>query len=63
MKAHEYQAKAILAQFGVPVPKGRAASTPEEARENTLAGQVAVPEAFWKDLEPLVQHWESGVDR
>ena len=28
MKIHEYQAKAILAEFGVPVPRGRVATTP-----------------------------------
>jgi succinyl-CoA synthetase beta subunit len=32
MKIHEYQAKAILAKFGVPVPRGEAAFTREEAR-------------------------------
>lgn len=47
-------------QVAATIPGAR---TPEEARENTLAGQVAIPDAFWKDLEPLVQHWESGVDR
>ncbi len=31
MNIHEYQAKQILARFGVPVPKGHHASTPEEA--------------------------------
>ena len=31
MKIHEYQAKALLAKYGVPVPKGKAASTKEEA--------------------------------
>lgn len=33
MKIHEYQAKEIFARFGIPVPKGRVAMTPEEARE------------------------------
>ena len=33
MKIHEYQAKALLAQYGIPVPKGKVASTPAEARE------------------------------
>jgi D-threo-aldose 1-dehydrogenase len=47
-------------QVAATIPGAR---TPEEARENTLAGGVAIPEGFWKDLEPLVQHWESGVDR
>jgi succinyl-CoA synthetase beta subunit len=32
MKIHEYQAKAILARYGVPVPRGQVAFTPEEAR-------------------------------
>jgi succinyl-CoA synthetase beta subunit len=31
MKIHEYQAKAILAQNGVPVPRGEVARTPDEA--------------------------------
>jgi succinyl-CoA synthetase beta subunit len=32
MKIHEYQAKAILARYGVPTPRGQVAFTPEEAR-------------------------------
>jgi succinyl-CoA synthetase beta subunit len=32
MKIHEYQAKAILSKFGVPVPRGEVAFTKEEAR-------------------------------
>lgn len=35
------------------------ARTPEEARENTLAGSVAVPEEFWNALKPFVAHFES----
>ncbi|MBI3159460.1 MAG: ADP-forming succinate--CoA ligase subunit beta [Chloroflexi bacterium] len=44
MKLHEYQSKQIFAQYGVPVPKGRVASTPAEAREiaNELGGRVVV---------------------
>ena len=33
MKLHEYQAKTILARYGVTVPQGGVATTPEEARE------------------------------
>src|SRR5262244_2599942 len=33
MKIHEYQAKAILAKHGVPVPRGEVAFTPAEAAE------------------------------
>ena len=33
MKIHEYQAKALLAKYGIPIPRGRVAFTPKEARE------------------------------
>ena len=33
LKIHEYQAKALLTQYGIPVPGGRVASTAAEARE------------------------------
>jgi len=44
MKIHEYQAKGILAQFGVPVPRGRVARSPEEAAAiaGELGGRVVV---------------------
>jgi succinyl-CoA synthetase beta subunit len=44
MKLHEYQSKQIFAQYGVPVPRGRVASTPAEAREIAaeLGGRVVV---------------------
>ncbi|HET6450332.1 MAG TPA: ADP-forming succinate--CoA ligase subunit beta [Spirochaetia bacterium] len=32
MKLHEYQAKGLLKEYGIPVPEGSTASTPEEAR-------------------------------
>ncbi len=32
MKIHEYQAKSVLARFGVPVPRGEVAATPAEAK-------------------------------
>jgi succinyl-CoA synthetase beta subunit len=38
MKIHEYQAKAILREFGVPVPRGEVAETPAEAR--AIAGRL-----------------------
>jgi succinyl-CoA synthetase beta subunit len=31
MKIHEYQAKEILQKFGVPIPRGRVATSPDEA--------------------------------
>ena len=44
MKLHEYQAKELLARFGVPVPKGRVARTPEEAEAITreLGGSAVI---------------------
>jgi len=33
LKIHEYQAKALLAQYGIPVPKGNVAYTPAEAKK------------------------------
>lgn len=32
MNIHEYQAKEIFRRFGIPVPRGRVAATPQEAR-------------------------------
>ncbi|MGI4789251.1 MAG: ADP-forming succinate--CoA ligase subunit beta [Janthinobacterium lividum] len=44
MKIHEYQAKQLLKQFGVPIPEGQVASTPEEVRSAaaTLARRVVI---------------------
>lgn len=44
MNLHEYQAKRIFAQYGVPIPRGEVASTPEEARSiaQDLGGSVVV---------------------
>lgn len=47
MKVHEYQAKAVLSQYGVPVPRGYVADTPDEAVKNAekLGGSVWVVKA------------------
>jgi succinyl-CoA synthetase beta subunit len=47
MKIHEYQAKAILARYGVTTPRGEVAFTKEEAREaaRRLKSQVCVVKA------------------
>jgi succinyl-CoA synthetase beta subunit len=44
MKIHEYQAKAILREFGVPVPNGEAADTPAQAGAiaRKLGGKVVI---------------------
>ena len=47
MKIHEYQAKAILARHGVPVPRGEVAFNAQEATEiaTRLGGNVVVVKA------------------
>jgi succinyl-CoA synthetase beta subunit len=44
VKIHEFQAKQILATYGVPVPKGRVARSPDEAKTVAveLGGKVVV---------------------
>ncbi|MFH2054416.1 MAG: ADP-forming succinate--CoA ligase subunit beta [bacterium] len=41
MKIHEYQAKEIFASYGIKVPRGQVAYTPEEVRD--LATEYGVP--------------------
>ena len=36
MNIHEFQAKQLFAQFGVPVPPGNVAATAEEAKATAL---------------------------
>ena len=43
MKVHEYQAKEVLARYGVPVPGGRVAATADEAAAR--AAELGVPVA------------------
>ena len=47
MKIHEYQAKAVLARYGVPVPRGQVAFSAAEARQaaQDLGGDVVVVKA------------------
>jgi succinyl-CoA synthetase beta subunit len=47
MKVHEYQAKEILKGYGVPIPKGGVAETPEEARRiaEGIGGKAIVVKA------------------
>ncbi|WP_435594256.1 ATP-grasp domain-containing protein, partial [Turicimonas muris] len=42
MKIHEYQAREILQDFDVPIPAGKVAETPSQAREvaEQLGGTV-----------------------
>ena len=47
MNIHEYQAKEILKRYGVPVPEGEVAATPEEAKAAAikLGGGICVVKA------------------
>ncbi len=47
MKIHEYQAKAVLSKYGVPVPRGEVAFTPEEVHDiaKRLGGSISVVKA------------------
>jgi succinyl-CoA synthetase beta subunit len=47
VKIHEYQAKSVLARYGVPVPRGEVAFTPGEAGDiaRRLGGDVSVVKA------------------
>ncbi len=44
MKLHEYQSKQIFAQRGIPIPKGKVATTAQEARDAAieLGGRVVI---------------------
>ena len=44
MNIHEFQAKEVFSRYGIPVPKGIVAATPEEAETATLelGGQSVV---------------------
>jgi succinyl-CoA synthetase beta subunit len=44
MKLHEYQSKQIFSRYGIPIPKGRVATTAEEARNIAveLGGRVVI---------------------
>ena len=46
MKIHEYQAKAVLKNFGVPVPNGSVAQTPDEAQ--AIAAKLGTPKVVVK---------------
>ncbi len=47
MNVHEYQAKGLFREFGVPVPEGELATTPAEAEQaaRALGGGVVVVKA------------------
>ena len=44
MKIHEYQAKKILKEFGIPVPRGEVVTAPADAKRVTeeLGGMAVI---------------------
>jgi len=44
MKLHEYQSKTIFSKYGIPIPKGRVATTAQEAKQiaEELGGRVVI---------------------
>lgn len=44
MKLHEYQSKQIFSRYGIPIPKGKVASTADEAKQiaEELGGRVVI---------------------
>lgn len=38
------------------------ARTPEEAESSLAAAQVEIPDALWKELAPLLKHFDTAVD-
>lgn len=44
MKLHEYQSKNIFSKYGIPIPKGRVATTAQEAKQiaEELGGRIVV---------------------
>ena len=47
MNLHEYQSKSLFAEYGIPVPEGRVATSPREARDaaKALGGKLWVVKA------------------
>src|SRR5258708_25094862 len=43
MNLHEYQSKQLFARYGIPIPEGRVASSPEEA----VAAAKALGGSLW----------------
>ena len=65
MNIHEYQAKSLLQKFGVAVPRGGVAYTPEEAQRVGVFGApsfTAGSELFWgNDRLEMGLDWALGV--
>jgi succinyl-CoA synthetase beta subunit len=47
MNLHEYQSKQVFASYGIPVPRGQVAATPEEAVSAAVSIAGATDKALW----------------
>jgi succinyl-CoA synthetase beta subunit len=47
MKIHEYQARELFADYGVPVPRGSMAESPGEVARIAIVGEVT-ENLFWQ---------------
>jgi succinyl-CoA synthetase beta subunit len=47
MNLHEYQSKEVFASYGIPVPRGQVAATPEEAVSAAVSIAGATDKALW----------------
>ena len=63
MNLHEYQGKEIFARYGIPVPEGLLAKSPEAARAaaKTLGGRVVAREVICfagRQVEQQAMQWD-----
>ena len=76
--AHVVRIKALCQKYEIPLAAAAlqwctrhplvaatipGARVPQEAVDNLRAGEVQIPELFWEELQPLIRHFEKGVDR
>jgi succinyl-CoA synthetase beta subunit len=54
----EYQAKELFAEYGVPIPQGKVATTPEEARQ--IAAEFAAQRPGAKPLVVIKAQVKTG---
>lgn len=76
-REHVAKIRVLCSKFGIPLlavalqwcarhPQVAAAipgaAFPSEARENTEAGKVNIPEEFWEEIKPLIKQWKFVAD-
>src|SRR5437773_8344084 len=63
MKIHEYQAKTLLREFGVPVPRGEVATTPADAKAAAATHVVMASQAGGMDIEEVAARTPDKIIR